>query len=211
MPANLIDHPANGAAHATLLFAHGAGAPMDSEFMQLMATLLCQQGLEVVRFEFPFMQTRRLEGKKRPPDPMPRLLDAYREQCNLHRGPLFIAGKSMGGRVASMLVDELPVAGGICFGYPFHPPGKPEKTRIAHLQSLRRPLLVLQGTRDPLGKPHEVAEYLLSEQLELKWLDSADHDLKPLKASGLTQQDVIAHAARLAGAFCRQHLPGSIV
>ncbi|WP_394242671.1 alpha/beta fold hydrolase [Halopseudomonas laoshanensis] len=211
MPAKLIDHPANGAAHATLLFAHGAGALMDSEFMQLMATLLSQQGLDVVRFEFPYMQTRRLEGKKRPPDPMPRLLDAYREQCGLHRGPLFIAGKSMGGRVASMLVDELPVAGAVCFGYPFHPPGKPEKTRIAHLQNLRRPLLVLQGTRDPLGKPYEVAEYPLSERLELKWLDSADHDFKPLKASGLTQQDVIAHAARLAGEFCRQHLPGSIV
>lgn len=208
MAANLIDQPASGEILATLLFAHGAGAPMDSEFMQMMATLLSSQGLKVVRFEFPYMQSRRLQGTKRPPDPMPRLLEAYREQSRDHTGPLFLAGKSMGGRVASMLVDELPVAGAVCFGYPFHPPGKPEKTRTAHLEKLARPVLVLQGTRDPFGKPEEVAGYELSDQLRLTWLDSADHDFKPLKASGMTQRAMLEKAAAVAGAFCRQQLTG---
>lgn len=206
--ANLTDNPPDGKPIATLLLAHGAGAPMDSEFMQAMAAQLSQQGLKVVRFEFPYMQTRRREGARRPPNPMPRLLDAYREQCSEHMGPLFLAGKSMGGRVASMLVDELQAAGAVCFGYPFHPPGKLEKTRTAHLQALLRPVMVLQGTRDPFGRPQEVALYKLSGQLELAWLDSADHDFKPLRASGLSQQDVIATAARLAGEFCRRQLVG---
>ena len=107
----------------------------------------------------------------------------------------------MGGRVASLLADELQPDGLICFGYPFHPPGKPEKTRTAHLAELRTPTLILQGTRDPFGKHDEVARYPLSAQVQVDWLDTGDHDLKPLKSSGLTQADLIDQAAERAAAF----------
>lgn len=202
----LIDLPADGQPWATVLLAHGAGAPMDSGFMQFLAAGLSAQGLKVVRFEFPYMQLRRAGAGKRPPDPMPRLLEAYRHQRLGEHGAVFLAGKSMGGRVASMLVNELEVAGALCFGYPFHPPGKPEKTRTAHLAELKRPVLVMQGTRDPLGRPQDVAGYTLSPRLELCWLDTADHDYKPLKASGQTQEGVILQAAEAAAAFCRRQL-----
>jgi predicted alpha/beta-hydrolase family hydrolase len=203
----LIDEPSAGQPLATVLLAHGAGAPMDSDFMQLLASELSSLGLKVVRFEFPFMQQRRLTGSKRPPDRMPRLLECFRLRTADAEGPVFIAGKSMGGRVASMLAEEPGVTGVICFGYPFHPPGKPEKTRIAHLQELATPILVLQGTRDPLGTLDDFANYPLSACVQLHWLATADHDFKPLKASGRTQSEVIREAAELSVAFCRQHLP----
>lgn len=209
MPSDdLIDEPSTGLPLATLLLAHGAGAPMDSDFMQFLARELNSFGLKVVRFEFPYMQQRRLSGGTRPPDRMPRLLEHFRSRIADAEGPVFIAGKSMGGRVASMLAEEPGVAGVICFGYPFHPPGKPDKTRIAHLQELDTPVLVLQGTRDPLGKLDEVASYPLSKNVQVHWLATADHDFKPLKASGRTQSEVIKEAAALSVAFCRQHSPG---
>lgn len=194
----------------TLLLAHGAGAPMDSEFMQQLAMALSGQGISVVRFEFPYMQARRISGKRTPPNPMPRLLDAFREQWRelkrMHSGPLLLGGKSMGGRVASMLADELHASGLVCFGYPFHPPGNPEKTRVEHLATLVTPALLVQGTRDALGRPAEVAGYSLSSVIELHWLETADHDFKPLKRSGQNQAEMIEQAARSAGLFCDSRL-----
>ncbi|UAW97294.1 alpha/beta hydrolase [Halopseudomonas nanhaiensis] len=198
----LINEPQTGPCSVTMLLAHGAGAPMDSPFMQSMAEYLAGSGLRVARFEFPYMADRRREGRKRPPNPMPQLLDAYREAAGRLTGPLVLAGKSMGGRVASMLADELGALGLVCFGYPFHPPGKPEKTRVEHLRDIATPTLILQGTRDPLGRPEEVSEYVLASQLRIEWLDSGDHDFKPLKASGRTQQDLMEQAACAAVRFC---------
>tara|TARA_R110000764_G_scaffold44215_2_gene99587 strand:- start:931 stop:1344 length:414 start_codon:yes stop_codon:yes gene_type:complete len=137
---------------------------------------------------------------------MPVLQDHLRELCRELDQPFFVGGKSMGGRVASMLAAELGARGFICFGYPFHPPGKPEKTRTAHLQQLSCPGLIVQGTRDPFGKPEEVAGYALDARLDVHWLDSGEHDFKPLKASGRTQQTLISEAAEVAAGFCRQHL-----
>lgn len=195
---------------AALLLAHGAGAPMDSPFMQLLVTALNRQGLAVVRFEFPYMQARRALGKRSPPDSMEILQEKFREQwSDLQRQfdvPLLIGGKSMGGRVASMLADEVGAAGLVCFGYPFHPPGKPEKTRTEHLAALRTPTLILQGTRDPFGRPDEVAGYALSEVIEVRWLESAEHDFKPLKRSGLDQVAIIGEAAEAVGRFCEHRL-----
>ena len=191
----------------TLLLAHGAGAPMDSEFMNSLSSALGEAGVQVLRFEFPYMTLRRQQGGKRPPNPMPVLLDSFREHYKQAReqavGPLFIGGKSMGGRVASLLADELSPAGLMCFGYPFHPPGKPERLRTEHLLQLQTPTLILQGTRDPFGKKAEVDMYALSEQLRIHWLESGDHDFKPLKSSGLTQQQLIAQAAQAATLFMR--------
>lgn len=184
---------------------------MDSAFMQVLVTALNGQGIAVVRFEFPYMQARRTSGKRAPPNRMPRLLDAFREHWaatrRQHSGALLIGGKSMGGRVASMLADELGASGLVCFGYPFHPPASPEKTRVEHLSDLRTPALILQGTRDPFGKPDEVGRYDLSSAIELQWLESADHDFKPLKRSGNDQAAMIEQAAGAVGHFCQHRLP----
>ena len=201
MTSSLLDNPTVISPRATLLLAHGAGAPMDSEYMDRLAEALALRGVQVLRFEFPYMAARRESGGKRPPNPMPVLQDSFREHYRAAPQPLYIGGKSMGGRVASLLADELQPAGLICFGYPFHPPGKPEKTRTEHLADLRTRALVLQGTRDPFGKPDEVAGYVLSEQLQVSWLDTGDHDLKPLKSSGLTQAELIDQAAERAAVF----------
>lgn len=190
---------------ARLLLAHGAGAPMDSDFMSQLAAALESRGVEVLRFEFPYMLQRRTDGVRRPPNPMPALLEAFRQHYQDTGQPLFIGGKSLGGRVASLLAEELPVSGLLCFGYPFHPPGKSEKTRTDHLAALHTPTLIIQGTRDPFGKPEEVSNYILSEQIQVSWLDTGDHDFKPLKRSGLTQAELINQAAVLAAEFIRQH------
>ena len=188
---------------ALLLLAHGAGAPMDSDFMNLMADAVAAKGITVARFEFPYMQRRRLDGKKSPPDRAPTLLahfHAVLSQADALGLPVWIAGKSMGGRMASMLAadPDYPtetVQGVVALGYPFHPPGKPEKTRTEHLHALGVPMLVCQGTRDPFGKPEEVAGYGLPAEIRVQWLDTGNHDFKPLKSSGYTQEQLIADAA----------------
>ncbi|MEO1829579.1 MAG: alpha/beta family hydrolase [Pseudomonas sp.] len=208
MQSVLTDQPA-GEPRATLLLAHGAGAPMDSPFMTQLAAALSAQGVKVVRFEFPYMAARRDDGRKRPPNPMPMLEQCMREQAAGVSGRLFLGGKSMGARVASQLAAEVGAAGFVCFGYPFHPPGKPERTRIEHLQQIGCPGLIVQGTRDPFGKPDEVAAYPLDPALQLHWLDSGEHDFRPLKASGRTQQALIEEAAGVAAAFMVQALARS--
>jgi predicted alpha/beta-hydrolase family hydrolase len=187
------------AASSTLILAHGAGAPMDSPFMQAMAQGLAARGVRVVRFEFAYMAQRRLDGRKRPPNPQAQLLQQWRDVHAQVRqrvaGPLAIGGKSMGGRMASLLADELGVSALVCLGYPFYAAGKPEKPRVAHLAELRTPTLIIQGQRDALGNQETVAGYALSAAIELHWLQAADHDLKPLKASGFTHEQHLATAA----------------
>ncbi len=193
------------AASSTLILAHGAGAPMDSPFMQAMAQGLAARGVRVVRFEFAYMAQRRLDGRKRPPNPQAQLLQQWRDVHAQVRqrvaGPLAIGGKSMGGRMASLLADELGVSALVCLGYPFYAAGKPEKPRVAHLAELRTPTLIIQGQRDALGNQETVAGYALSAAIELHWLQAADHDLKPLKASGFTHEQHLATAAGLIEAF----------
>lgn len=192
----LIDTPKDAEAPPTLVLAHGAGAPMDSDFMNVMTGLLVERGIRVVRFEFPYMQERRESGKRRPPNRGPELLACWREvvenlgQAGSFTGstsqPLFIGGKSMGGRMASLLADELGVKGLVCLGYPFHPQGKPERLRTAHLEPLQTPTLIVQGSRDALGNREEVGAYALSSAIQLCWLEDGDHDLKPRVKSGFT-------------------------
>ena len=192
---------------ATLILAHGAGAPMDSEFMTDMARRLAACGVQVVRFEFAYMAARRLDGKKRPPNPQAQLLEQWREVYAQVRqqvaGPLAIGGKSMGGRMASLLVDELGADALVCLGYPFYAVGKPEKPRVAHLAELRTPTLIIQGERDALGNRETVQGYDLSAAIQLHWLQAADHDLKPLKSSGLTQARHLQAAAEAVTTFLR--------
>jgi uncharacterized protein len=197
----LINGPED--APATFLMAHGAGAPMDSVSMQATATAIAAAGLRVVRFEFGYMAARR-EGHRKPPPRaellMPEYLSAV-EQIPI-AGHLIIGGKSMGGRVASMVADDLYAAGKIvgllCLGYPFHPAGKPAQLRTKHLRDLQTPTLICQGTRDELGSREEVSSYELSDRIEMLWLEDGDHDLKPRKRiTGITVED---HLRTLAAA-----------
>ena len=193
----------DGAEHArTLVLAHGAGAPMDHPWMERVSGLLAGEGVRVVRFEFPYMAARRTMGKRSGPNPGRVLEAAWREVIeDLGAEGLVIGGKSMGGRIASMVAEEAGVAGVVCFGYPFHPPGKPDRLRTAHLEPIRTPVLILQGERDPFGRREEVAGYGLSEQVRLHWLVDGDHGLKPRKASGRTEAENLAEAVGEAARF----------
>jgi len=188
-------------ARADILLAHGAGAPMDSASMNAAAEALSARGFRVARFEFAYMAARR-DGLRKPPPKAETLKDEYRAAVKAFgaAGPLVIGGKSMGGRVASMVADDLfddgAIAGLLCLGYPFHPPGKPQQLRTAHLAELRTPTLICQGTRDEFGTREEVAGYDLSPAIETLWLEDGDHDLKPRKkTSGFSAADHLATMA----------------
>jgi len=196
----LRDGPDDG---ATVVLAHGAGAPMDSDWMNDFATGLAARGLHVARFEFPYMQRRREDGKRRGPDRPPVLLEAWRQAVAElgDPGSLVIGGKSMGGRIASMVADECGVAGLVCLGYPFHPPRKPDKLRTAHLEELASPTLILQGTRDPFDTREEVPGYGLAEGIEVHWLEDGDHSFKPRVRSGRTLEQNLAEAMDAVATF----------
>jgi len=183
-----------------LLLAHGAGAPMDSPFMNAIADSVAAAGIEVIRFEFEYMAKRREDGTRRGPDRAPKLIARFKEVLSLV-GPaaeVVIGGKSMGGRIASMIADEVGAAGVVSLGYPFHPPGKPERLRTAHLETLKTPTLIVQGTRDRLGSEEEVAAYTLSPSIELAWMADGDHSFKPRKKSGRTAEQNLEAAADAA-------------
>ena len=190
----LFDGPKD--ASTTLLLAHGAGAGMDTPWMERVAAGLGERGLRVARFEFPYMQKRREGGPRGGPDREPVLRAAYRAAIDELGGGagLVIGGKSMGGRMASLIADEAGVRGLVCLGYPFHPPGRPEQLRTAHLAALATPALIVQGTRDPFGTPAEVEGYALSPSIRLVWIEDGDHDLRPRKSSGRSHPQNLAAA-----------------
>lgn len=202
-----MDFLFSGSAGAgiTILLAHGAGAPMDSASMEAAAGALAAEGFRVARFEFAYMAARRT-GLRRPPPRAETLVPEYEAAVAAlgASGRLIIGGKSMGGRVASLVADRLHASGGVdgllCLGYPFHPPGKPERLRTAHLAALATPTLICQGTRDEFGTREEVGGYGLSDRIEILWLEDGDHDLKPRKSvSGFSAADhlgTMAHAVR---------------
>lgn len=194
----------------TLMLAHGAGAGSETPFMSQIAELIGSRGVRVLRFEFGYMASRRNGAKRRPPPKAEALMPEYRAAVEAVRasgwdGRMAIGGKSMGGRVASLVADELNAASTIealvCLGYPFHPPGVPEKTRTAHLQGLNCPALLVQGERDPFGSRSEVAAYTLSTAIELAWIGDGDHDFGPRGSSGYTRKGNLAAAADAVVAF----------
>lgn len=193
----LITGPEN--ADQTLLFAHGAGAGMDSPFMERFAKGLADLGVRMVRFEFPYMQKARALGKKRPPDRAPKLLAHWAQVIADHGGvgQVFIGGKSMGGRMASIMAASLeqegtPVRGVVVTGYPFHAPAKlaAEDRRIEHfMDGYKTATLICQGARDTFGWWDEVVDYGLPDAIEFCWLDDGDHDFKPRHLSGKTMKE----------------------
>ncbi|MFN7980364.1 MAG: alpha/beta fold hydrolase [Vicinamibacterales bacterium] len=181
-------------AGATFIVAHGAGAGQSSAFMIAFADALAARGFDVVTFNFPYT-----EQKRRLPDRAPVLESCYAAVIAevVRRVPsaalhLFIGGKSMGGRMATQLAASdatLPVAGLVLLGYPFHPPAKPEKRRDAHLPSVRRPMLVVQGTRDTFGPPDEIRPTFaaLTPPAVIHAVEGGDHSFKVARAGAAGQ------------------------
>lgn len=198
-------------ARATVLLAHGAGVAMDAPIMEAIAGALAATGLRVARFEFAYMAARRTGGPKRPPPPIERLIPEFHMAVDAVEGtgPLILAGKSMGGRIATMIAGGLFAAGRVqgvlCVGYPFHPPNRPETTRTAHLMGLQAPTLICQGTRDPFGTREEVAHYALPDPIRIAWFEDGDHDLKPrARVTASTHDDHLRAMAKTARAWVRE-------
>ena len=211
MPVEFIS---SGPVHAagSLLLAHGAGVDASSPFMEAIANGLSDRGWRVHRFDFPYMVKRRLTGRTSPPDRANVLLGAFRDaidQLNPAQ-PLVIGGKSMGGRIASLLLDEFhetsAVAAGVCLGYPFHPLGKPAQLRTQHLVEMTAPCLIVQGERDAMGRVEEVSGYGLSSAVRLQWIPDGDHSFVPRKRSGRTEEQnlelVIDHVHQFLHSVC---------
>ncbi len=208
-----------------LVLAHGAGAAMDSPYMNAFAVGLASRGLAVARFEFPYMIELRRTGGRRPPNGRAVLLEAWGRVVEA-LGParrLVIGGKSMGGRMASLWAAQSEargaaevasvVAGVVCLGYPFHPAGRPEKAlgdpaRTAHLAALKTPTLIVQGTRDALGGQDLVAGLPLSPAVRVHWLGDGDHGFRPRKKSGRTEQQNWSEGMDAVAAFVADLFPG---
>jgi predicted alpha/beta-hydrolase family hydrolase len=198
----LVDHPAS-AARAKLVLAHSAGAGMATAFMTQLASGLAERAIEVVRFEFPFLRRPRRDGRRGAPDRMAVLEASFREIVERVRDdkPLFLAGKSLGSRVAVHIADSLSARGVLAFGYPFHPPKRPTQLRVAPLLELRAPCLIVQGTRDPFGTPEQIASYGLPAAVQVHWLADGDHSFEPRKLSGRSAAQNLNEAIERAAEF----------
>jgi predicted alpha/beta-hydrolase family hydrolase len=197
-------------ARATLLLAHGAGAAMDSSFMTRIAEGLSARGIAVARFEFGYMAERRTTGKKRPPPKAEKLIPEFRAAIEAiltdprRFGPVLIGGKSMGGRVAAMTAGTPlaeAVVGVACLGYPFHGPGRPEEIRLAPLQEILLPTLVLQGERDEFGSRAEVEDLPISAKARYMWIEDGSHDFGPRGGSPARLKGNVAHACDALAGF----------
>ncbi|WP_286232783.1 alpha/beta family hydrolase [Thalassotalea sediminis] len=188
---NLVDKP-----KAHFLFAHGAGADKSSGFMTNIASGLNERNFSVTRFNFNYMDKRQSDGKKYPPERMPKLLSCFSDVIVQHSftAPLYLIGKSMGSRVAVTLTSKLAdvpvltksVQGVVCLGYPFHPIGKPDNLRLEPIKKNDLPILIVQGERDKLGNKEEVLSYQLPANVKSVFMADGDHDLKPRVKSGFT-------------------------
>jgi predicted alpha/beta-hydrolase family hydrolase len=193
---------------------------MDTSFLKTFAALLADRDIATLRFEFAYMAARRSDGSRRPPPKAERLVDEYRAaiaaalaEAGAGASPatLVIGGKSMGGRVGSLVADEHlaagRIAGLVCLGYPFHPPGRPEQLRTAHLKHLACPALIVQGERDPFGSRAEVEALrqagAIAPAIRFHWAGDGDHDLGPRGGSGFTRKANLAAAADAVAAWCQ--------
>lgn len=205
----------DGPEHAPhrIIIAHGAGAGITFSFLESIAAEIASHGIAVTRFEFNYMAARRDGGKKRPPPKAEALSGEFASMITetAARSPvgqkLFIGGKSLGGRVASLIADDQfqrgAISGLVCLGYPFHAPAQPLKLRSAHLRSMPCPALIVQGDRDPFGRRDEIEALELSPQIKFHWIGDGDHDFGPRGASGFTRKGNITDAAAAIAAFVK--------
>jgi hypothetical protein len=206
-----ITYQANEAI-AHFVFAHGAGADMHHEFMQTISQYLVKQGISVTLFNFPYMVKRQVDMKRYPPDRMPKLIESYQQVLDKISTelPIFIGGKSMGGRVAATVLttEEVlskKVTGLICLGYPFHPIKQVEKLRLTPLQRVQLPTLVIQGERDSLGNKTEITGYDLSPYCHVEFLADGDHSFKPRVKSGYRYEQHLQLATQLMVSFIKDN------
>lgn len=202
-----FDGPEAGPRDKILVLTHGASASSSHPSMAELARLIGERGVRVARFDFPYMRRAVATGRRAwPPDDEDVLVGAWvevlRELAPANR--LVIGGRSLGGRVASILTDAAEVAGLVCVSYPFHPPNRDSPVRTAHLRVMETPTLIVQGERDPYGTREEVAQYQLSPNIRLHWIPDGDHGLIPRKRSGLTEQDNLASAAAAIADFVQE-------
>jgi predicted alpha/beta-hydrolase family hydrolase len=173
--------------------------------------LLAARDIATTGFEFAYMAARRNGGAKRPPPKAETLTAEYREAVRslgknrkIKLKPV-IGGKSLGGRVASLVAGDLyadgQISGLVCLGYPFHPPHLPGKLRTEHLETLKCPTLIVQGERDPFGNRAEVEALPLSKTIQFVWMNDGDHDFGPRGRSGFTRKGNLAEAADAVAAF----------
>ncbi len=197
----LFDGPED--SDVTVVLAHGAGVPMDAPFMNTFADGIAERGFRVARFEFPYMQRQRAEGKRFPPSPTPVLVERYLAVVGALGGGagLVIGGKSLGGRIATLIANQVQAKGVVCLGYPFHPPEKPDNVRIEYLKNISAPTLILQGAEDPFGAPDEVAGYDLPDNVKITWLDGGDHHLATAEGSETSDEQNWAEGAGAIAEF----------
>lgn len=194
-------------AVATLVLAHGAGAGMDHPFLVGFARAINGLGVATLRFDFPYMASGR-----RSPDPEPSLRAAWTaafEQAVGRSGglPVWVGGKSLGGRIASMVVaDGMPAAGLVFLGYPLHPPGKPERVRDEHLYRIGVPMLFLHGTRDAFAQPELLKKVLskLGSAANYVPIEAGDHSFN-VRGRKRSAREVGADLAPTVASFIREH------
>ena len=215
-----VHYAAAAPAWGTLILAHGAGANQDSVFMTGFAAGLAGRGLEVLTFNFPYSE----RGRKIP-DPQPVLEACFRavlehaaSDPTLGPLPLFIGGKSMGGRMASHVAASRDAGepgapawwsrlrGLIFLGYPLHPPGRPQQVRVAHLPRIAHPMLFVQGEKDAFGTPLELQAFIdvLPAPCTLHAVAQAGHSLEVTKRSGIPQERVYADVQDFIAAWARE-------
>lgn len=187
-------------ASAVMILAHGSGAGKDHEFMTGYAQAVADLGISVLSFNFPYMDA----GKKFP-DKAPMAIAVWHQvrswvQDNLAADlPVVVAGKSFGGRMASLAVAEEMEANALIFlGYPLHAPKKEDKLRDEHLYPLTIPMLFLEGSKDPFANPEMMEDVVtkLNDSTELVWFDGGNHSFKVARSGRSVAQD----GALLAGA-----------
>ena len=198
-----------------LLLAHGAGAPMDSIFMRTISKGLNENGIITIRFEFPYMAKRRL-GKKSFPDKIPVLCEFYTSlyyqiKKLYPNKKIWLSGKSMGGRVSTIVSKSIDVEGVVVFGYPFHPINNIDNIRLDNLQLDGPPILIIQGTRDKFGNIEEVKKYNINKKNFIYWLNEGDHSFNTLKKSSISTQKSIQKACDIASLFIKSKSINGII
>jgi predicted alpha/beta-hydrolase family hydrolase len=180
--------------------AHGAGLGHTGGFLDKFAVTFCRtKKMNYLPLTFDYMTQMAFTGKRRPPTRFPQLVDEYKATLSKEakKASIIVAGKSMGGRVASQLSSDERVAGIVCLGFPFYQQGKPEKHRLAFLEDVEKPCLIIQGTRDAMGKPDWVKQQSLNSNITLHWFEGADHDFNILKSIGKSQEQVMEEITQI--------------
>lgn len=204
MTSYAFQGPKRGADRAVLL-AHGAGSDLHAAALTAVADALAAAKIPSLRFNFPYRDAGR-GGPDRPPALQAAVRDAVAECCRRAKLPperVVMGGRSMGGRICSVVAAEDGALGLVLLGYPLHPPGRPEQLRVDHFRHLRMPVLFASGTRDAFGTPQELKRYArrVKGTVTFHWVESGDHGFKPLKSSGMTQEEAFAGVAGAVVAF----------